>query len=131
MTNENPTPALTPEQIQLVLELGKIFMPQAQRQRDELYQRQATPGEDPAAQQLRFVHYTSAEAALSITRKPSSSTVHSQCYYLDFPSGGGKLCNFVRATHLRNSLLPLLWRTIGKSTADARTGIWALSIFRL
>jgi hypothetical protein len=68
MTSENPTPSLTPEQIQLVLELGKIFMPQAQRQRDELYQRQAKPGEDPAAQQLRFVHYTSADAALSIIR---------------------------------------------------------------
>jgi hypothetical protein len=68
MTNENPAPTLTPEQIQLAMELGKIFMPQAQRQRDELYQRQAKPGDDPAAQQLRFVHYTSAEAALSIIR---------------------------------------------------------------
>ena len=68
MTNENPAPTLTPEQLQLTLELGKLFMPQAQRQRDELYQRQAKPGEDPAVQQLRFVHYTSAEAALSIIR---------------------------------------------------------------
>lgn len=68
MTSENPAPTLTPEQLQLTLELGRLFMPQAQRQRDELYQRQAKPGEDPAVQQLRFVHYTSAEGALSIIR---------------------------------------------------------------
>jgi hypothetical protein len=68
MTDGNPVPVVTPEQIQLAVELEKIFMPQAQRQRGELYQRQAKPGEDPAVQELRFVHYTSAEAALSIIR---------------------------------------------------------------
>ena len=41
-------------------------MPQAKRQRDEAYKRQAKPGEDTAAQELRFVHYTSADAALKI-----------------------------------------------------------------
>jgi hypothetical protein len=62
---QHPTP--TPEQIGVLLQLQKIFMPQAQRQRDAAYKRQAKPGED-VAQELRFVHYTSAEAALSIIR---------------------------------------------------------------
>jgi len=68
MTNETSIPTLTPEQVQLALELEKIFMPQAQRQRAEIYKRQANPGEVAELQQLRFVHYTSAEAALSIIK---------------------------------------------------------------
>ncbi len=68
MTDSNPVPGLTPEQVQIALQLEQIFMPQAKRQRDEAYKRQAKPGEDTAAQELRFVHYTSAEAALKIIR---------------------------------------------------------------
>jgi hypothetical protein len=50
--------------------LERIFMPYATRQRDEAYKEQTGkslyegPNDDP----LRFVHYTSAEAALSIIR---------------------------------------------------------------
>jgi hypothetical protein len=47
------------EQFQLGVRLEGIFMPYARRQRDGLYD----SGAKPAA---RFVHYTSAEAALKI-----------------------------------------------------------------
>jgi hypothetical protein len=60
-------PSPTPEQIEILLQLQQIFMPQAQRQRDEAYRRQAKAGEGEP-QELRFVHYTSAEAALSIIK---------------------------------------------------------------
>src|SRR5437764_15432860 len=68
MQNENPSPSVTPEQIELALELERIFTPHAQKQREEAYQRQAKSGEALATQDLRFAHYTSAEAALSIIK---------------------------------------------------------------
>jgi hypothetical protein len=68
MTDDNPAPIVTPEQIQIAIQLEQVFMPHAKRQRDEAYKRQAKPGDDAAVQELRFVHYTSAEAALSIIR---------------------------------------------------------------
>jgi hypothetical protein len=66
MTNETKDPLIAEERIKLVSELESIFMPQAKRQRDRAYEnlRQS----DVNDQQLRFVHYTSAEAALSIIR---------------------------------------------------------------
>src|SRR4029077_6512180 len=64
-TTSDPVAAWTPEKIGIIQQLQKIFMPQAQRQRDELYRRQTRAGESEP-QGLRFVHYTSAEAALSI-----------------------------------------------------------------
>jgi hypothetical protein len=67
MTDNNPAPGPTPEQLQTLLHLEQIFMPQAKRQRDEAYKRRAQLGED-ADQELRFVHYTSAEAALKIIK---------------------------------------------------------------
>jgi hypothetical protein len=56
-----------PEQIQTVLQLEQIFMPQAKKQRDAAYKRQAKPG-DETAEEIRFVHYTAAEAALNIIK---------------------------------------------------------------
>lgn len=58
---------MTPEQIQLGIQLEGIFMPQARRQREIAYGKQANSTDDPEqGASLRFVHYTSAEAALSI-----------------------------------------------------------------
>jgi hypothetical protein len=57
--NETPNQTATSEQFQLGIRLEGIFMPYARKQRDALY----TSGVNPTA---RFVHYTSAEAALSI-----------------------------------------------------------------
>jgi hypothetical protein len=63
MTNQVTVPGLTPEQLQLALRLESIFMPEARRQRI-----QAGFGDDTAQVPTRFVHYTSAEAALNIIR---------------------------------------------------------------
>ncbi len=51
---------LTPEQIQFFIQLESIFMPYARRQRDSFY--------ETSGKETRFVHYTSAEAALSIIK---------------------------------------------------------------
>lgn len=59
MTNETTNAALTPEQIQLGTRLGNIFMPYAMRQLRAHYKDKA---------EGRFVHYTSAESALSIIK---------------------------------------------------------------
>ncbi len=54
--------ALTMEQM---LTLESIFMPQTGRQREAAIKRQTMQGDAPPSY-LRFAHYTSAEAALSI-----------------------------------------------------------------
>jgi hypothetical protein len=56
-----PAPTIPLEQFQRALRLESIFMPEARRQRDKLFE----GGEKPSA---RFVHYTSAEAAINIIR---------------------------------------------------------------
>ena len=73
MQDEKPIPSLTPEQVQLALELERIFTPHAQRQRDEAYAKQGNSGE------LRFAHYTSAEAALSIIKSKRMWMRNSTC----------------------------------------------------
>ncbi|MGA2967066.1 MAG: DUF2971 domain-containing protein [Terriglobales bacterium] len=55
MTNEAQSPAIIPEQVQLLMRLENIFMPYATRQRRTLFEKRT-----------RLVHYTSAEAALGI-----------------------------------------------------------------
>lgn len=60
------TQQITDEQLQLGLQLEAIFMPQSKRQRDAAHARLKESG--IGDEQLRFVHYTSAEAALKIIR---------------------------------------------------------------
>src|ERR1035438_3860391 len=67
MASEAQKSGLTEEQTKLSIRLEGIFMPQARRQRDEAYDR-LKQGNEAAGEYLRFVHYTSAEAALSIIR---------------------------------------------------------------
>ena len=55
---------MTPEEHQLWMRLEGIFTPQARAKRDSFYHK----GTDGLAMPQRFVHYTSAEAALSIIR---------------------------------------------------------------
>lgn len=52
--------ALTPEQIQLLTRLEGVFMPYATKRRNTIF--------EPHRDYARFVHYTSAEAALSIIK---------------------------------------------------------------
>jgi hypothetical protein len=58
----SPSAAPTPEQIEFANRMEGIFMPHARKQRDALFKKSSDgPEPDP-----RFVHYTSAESALSI-----------------------------------------------------------------
>jgi hypothetical protein len=57
---------LTKEEIDLAIKIESIFMPLQRRQRDEAFQRQKKSGQK--GDRLRFVHYTSADAALSIIK---------------------------------------------------------------
>lgn len=66
MTDDPRVPAIDERQLQLGLQLQSIFMPQAKRQRDAAYAQ--LNGKEELNAQLRFVHYTSADAALSIIR---------------------------------------------------------------
>jgi len=66
MTDETTNPLLTEAQFQLAVQLESIFMPQAKRQREQAYASLKEAGVTDG--QLRFVHYTSAEAALNIIR---------------------------------------------------------------
>jgi hypothetical protein len=65
VTNEPNNPLITEDQVKLTFALESIFMPQARRQREQAFERLRQSGGDD---RLRFVHYTSAEAALSIIR---------------------------------------------------------------
>src|SRR5579864_3300628 len=56
---------MTPE-FELGIKLEGIFMPEARKQRDKLYTGKQFPPPDDAT--ARFVHYTSAEAALNIIK---------------------------------------------------------------
>jgi len=66
MTNEAQKSELSPEQIQITLKLESIFMPHARKQRDEIYKKQTGFEGGVSREPIRFVHYTSAEAALRI-----------------------------------------------------------------
>lgn len=57
--NETNTSIATSEQFQLAIRLESIFMPNTRARRDALYNNQ---------ERSRFVHYTSAEAALNIIK---------------------------------------------------------------
>jgi hypothetical protein len=59
MANKNPLPDDLPEHLKVPAQLERIFMPMAFEQREEFHARDSS---------ARFVHYTSAEAALSIIR---------------------------------------------------------------
>jgi hypothetical protein len=66
MTNEGQQSGLSPEQIQLAIRLESIFMPHARRQREAAYKQQGKSFDISGKDQLRFAHYTSADAALRI-----------------------------------------------------------------
>ena len=68
MTGNTPSPILTQEQFELRRKLESIFMPYAHRQRNNAYEKNTKAGDAPELASLRFVHYTSAEAALNIIR---------------------------------------------------------------
>src|ERR1700693_3098635 len=68
MGDENGTQDLgfSPETLALAIRLEGIFTPLARKQREEFYKRDPVTG--AVTDSARFVHYTSAEAALSIIK---------------------------------------------------------------
>jgi hypothetical protein len=62
MGNEVLKPIVTPEQYDLAIRLGNIFMPYAMKQRRAFFEK------EPHQTHARLVHYTTAESALSIIR---------------------------------------------------------------
>ncbi len=68
MSSQAQITSLSKEDIDLIFRLEGIFMPYARRQRDEAYKKLARSEPASGNDELRFVHYTSAEAALSIIR---------------------------------------------------------------
>lgn len=70
MSNLTPTSSST-DQIQTAIRLEGIFMPSARRRRDKLFENPSKP--------TRFVHYTSAEAALSIIKSKRIRMRNTNC----------------------------------------------------
>jgi hypothetical protein len=63
MLNENQKSAIIPEDVQIQMKLEEIFTPQFRKKREDAY-KISVPGD--TEKYTRFVHYTTAEAALSI-----------------------------------------------------------------
>lgn len=60
--------ALSRDVVDLVIRLDGIFMPYARRQRDEAYEKRNKSNDPTVRDPIRFVHYTTAQAALSIIK---------------------------------------------------------------
>ncbi len=86
---------MTPELFDRMIRLERIFMPYAQQQRREAYKRQT--GSDPAAGSIiRFAHYTSATAALSIINEKRIWMRNTKCMsdYSEVQHGFAMLLEF-------------------------------------
>jgi hypothetical protein len=66
MTGCKNVQMLTKDEIDLAIKTESIFMPLQRRQRDEAFKNQNKAGQE--GDRLRFVHYTSADAALNIIK---------------------------------------------------------------
>jgi hypothetical protein len=64
MSIEDQYPETIPEELQIEMKLEAIFTPQFRQIRESAYK--TLPESEPTGKYARFVHYTSAEAALSI-----------------------------------------------------------------
>jgi hypothetical protein len=91
---DNVIPQITDEQLHLALQLESIFMPQAKRQREAAEARANADG--VSGEQLRFVHYTSAEAALKIIHGKRLWMRNTTCMadYREVRHGYDILCKF-------------------------------------
>jgi hypothetical protein len=92
MANEDIS-ALTVEQMALFTKLEGIFMPQATKQRDDSYGQAASSA---FGNSVRFVHYTSAEAALKIINSKRMWMRNTMCMsdYSEVQHGFGILQKF-------------------------------------
>lgn len=101
MSDQGSTPNLTAEQI-AAMRLEGIFMPHARSQRDKIYQNQEKP--------TRFVHYTSAEAALKIIRSKRIWMRNTNCMtdYREVQHGFDSLNSFFLDPTKRNAFTQAL-----------------------
>ncbi len=74
-TNDVPNLEISAEDMKLIAKLESIFMPVARAQRDKFYD--VDPTTSVSSDSARFVHYTSAEAALNIIT--SKRLMDAQC----------------------------------------------------
>ena len=104
LMNRSQNPIFTPEQLELVIRLQNIFMPYAQKQRQKLY------GNRPNEAQVRFVHYTSAEAALSIIKSKRIWMRNTNCMsdYREVQHGFDILSRFFADNSKRNAFVEAL-----------------------
>ncbi len=93
---------MTEEQMQATMRLEGIFMPHARQQRDSAYRNGAKP--------TRFVHYTSAEAALSIIKSKRVWMRNTNCMadYREVQHGFDSLNSFFLDTAKRDSFVQAL-----------------------
>src|SRR5258708_31961153 len=105
MANEATNPGLIPEQFQLAIQLEKIFMPQARRQRI-----QAGFDDEQIRTPIRFVHYTSAEAALKIIKSKRLWMRNTTCMvdYREVQHGLQIIQNFLSISIKANTFAPSL-----------------------
>jgi hypothetical protein len=118
MTNPTSDPPFSPEQYKLAVQLESIFMPHARRQRLD-----AGYGEDETCSPVRFVHYTSAEAALKIIRAKRLWMRNATCMvdFREVQHGLDILSGFFSNQKNRDALLNSLDRChlgIGRSAID-------------
>jgi hypothetical protein len=121
--NEAIIPGITPEQLELALRLESIFMPYAQKQRLELY------GDKSSQAQARFVHYTSAEAALSIIKSKRIWMRNTNCMsdYREVQHGFDILSKFFADNAKRGSFMAALDDCapgVAKQAIDAFNQSW-------
>jgi hypothetical protein len=138
VAGEAQSAVVIPDEVRLEMQLESIFMPHARRQRDKLYASDKN--------HARFVHYTSAEAALSIIKSKRVWMRNTTCMsdYREVHHGFGIFNNFFSEASKRNAFSQALdacvpgaagealalfgaWWTAGSSNMSLNTYIASIS----
>jgi hypothetical protein len=112
---ERANPVVIPEHLQLLMRLESIFMPYATQQRRTLYPNDAS--------HTRFVHYTSAEAALNIIKSKRIWMRNTTCMsdYREVQHGFEILNRFFSDESKRNVFVMALDACVPGAAHDAIT----------
>jgi hypothetical protein len=124
MTDQKNAAGMTPaqqKQMDLTLRLEDIFMPEAKRQREVAFEKQAKPGQPVWEHRLRCGHYTSAEAALQIIRTKHiwMRTTTSMADYREVQHGYDILCQYFRVEAKRKIFTDAIDGCFPSSATDA------------
>ena len=111
---------LSPEQIELFKKLAGVFLPQAMRQRNE-HERRSTQIDAEGNKRLKFVHYTSAEAALEIIKNKRLWMRNTTCMadYSEVSHGHQILFNFFRDDKNRELFISTLDEYVPGAATEA------------